>query len=84
MAIFLGGETFLCPENFRIWDMIIEQKVIDLITEHATFNETDYQPEDSTETAALNLFIAGSPDEIPEAKYDGGEQEKLPTGPGRS
>ncbi len=65
-------------------NMIIEQKVIDLITEHATFNETDYQPEDSTETAALNLFIAGSPDEIPEAKYDGGEQEKLPTGPGRS
>ena len=23
-AVFLGGESFLCPENFRIWDMMIE------------------------------------------------------------
>ncbi len=27
MAVFLGGETFLCSENFRIWEIIIEQKL---------------------------------------------------------
>ena len=60
-------------------NMIIEQKVIDLITENAKFKSSKYTPEDSNDTAALDFCVAGSTEEIPEAKYEPGESGQLPT-----
>ena len=59
-------------------NMIIEDKVIALIEENAEFKATEYQPDDQSDTTAINFFVAGSPDLIPEAKYDPGESEELP------
>jgi trigger factor len=60
-------------------NMIIEQKVIDLITENAKFKKAKYKPDDLNDTAAIDFFVAGSPDQIPEAKYEPGEAGQLPT-----
>ena len=62
-------------------NMIIERKVIELITEHAKFTATDYEAQQKETTSALNFFVAGGGEDIPEAKYDdaGGDQA-LPTG----
>ena len=59
-------------------NMIIERKVIDLITESATFKGTAYEAGDKSGSAALNFFAAGRKGNIPEAKYDGGEAEPVP------
>ncbi len=63
-------------------NMIIERKVIELITEHAKFSSIPYETEQQASTSAINFFVAGGArDEIPEARYDDdGQQEKLPTG----
>ena len=62
-------------------NMIIERKVIDLITEHASFKATKYEEQgDKSDSAAINFFAAGrSAADIPEAKYEEGEQQPLPT-----
>ena len=63
-------------------NMIIERKVIDLITEHATFTAIPYDAQQKQTTSAINFFIAGgSTEEIPEAKYEdsGPQQPALPT-----
>ncbi len=59
-------------------NMIIERKVINLITEHATFTGTEYDSNPDAEDSALNFFAAGRKDQIPQAKYDGGEAEPIP------
>ena len=59
-------------------NMIIEQKVIDLITEHASFTATEYKPENQDDVAAIGFLVSGSTDSIPEAKYDAAETPKLP------
>ena len=59
-------------------NMIIEDKVIGLIEENAKFKATDYKPDDASDTTAINFFVAGSPDNIPEAKYDPAEAGALP------
>lgn len=62
-------------------NMIIERKVIELITEHAKFTATDYEAQKKETTSALNFFVAGGGEEIPEAKYeDGGVDQPLPSG----
>lgn len=59
-------------------NMIIERKVIDLITESATFKGTEYETDDKQDSSALTYFAAGRKGHIPEAKYDGGEAEPIP------
>ena len=59
-------------------NMIIERKVIEAITESATFKGTEYETSKKTDSAALNFFAAGRKNMIPEAKYDGGEAEPIP------
>ncbi len=63
-------------------NMIIENKVIDLIKEHAEFNPVPFDELSnvgSSETA-LNLFLGGEEEStIPEAKYEEGEPQPLPT-----
>ena len=61
-------------------NMIIERKVIDLITDSAQFTAIPYEMDKEAETTGLNFFAAGRPKEqIPEAKYDDGEAQPLPS-----
>ncbi|MGI9517682.1 MAG: trigger factor [Pirellulaceae bacterium] len=62
-------------------NMIVEQKVIGMIEEHAEFKSVKRKNEKSDETAAIDFFVSGirGGDEIPEAKYDdGGAEQTLP------
>ena len=61
-------------------NMIIERKVIDLITEHAEFKAVPYERDDESADYAVEFFAAGDTQQIPEAKYeDGPEMKPLPT-----
>jgi trigger factor len=52
-------------------NMIIEQKVIKLIEEHAKFKETPYNSADTSDAFGADVFLAGVPKaDIPDAKYD--------------
>lgn len=52
-------------------NMIIEQKVIDLIESHAKFKDTSYNSADTTDFFGAEFHLAGQPKaEIPDAKYD--------------
>ena len=59
-------------------NMIIEGKVIEMITEAATFTATDYEREGDNKVEAIDFFIAGQIASIPQAKYEGGEAEPIP------
>lgn len=59
-------------------NMIIEGKVIDLITKEAKFTAAEYNYRNESEVTALPFFAAGEPDFIPEAKYAGGEEPAIP------
>lgn len=59
-------------------NMIIERKVINLITENATFTGTEYETDEKSDSSAINFFAAGRKGRIPEAKYDGAEAEPIP------
>ena len=60
-------------------NMIIEEKVISLIEEHAEFKPVKFEADDQSNTVAINFFAAGSLERIPEAKYEPSEQTPLPT-----
>jgi trigger factor len=51
-------------------NMIIERKVVALITEHAKFKGTGFKIDEDEDTSALDFFAAGNSDAIPEAKYE--------------
>ena len=55
-------------------NMIIEGKVIALITEKATFEATPYNNSEASDTSAIDFFAAGESVDIPVAKYAGGEE----------
>ena len=59
-------------------NMIIEGKVIDMITESAKISGTAYEQEAETDTSSVNLFFGGSKTLIPEAKYEGGDAPAIP------
>jgi len=59
-------------------NMIIEGKVIDMITESAKISGTAYEQEAETDTSSVNLFFGGSKTQIPEAKYEGGDAPAIP------
>lgn len=59
-------------------NMIIERKVIELITENATFKGTEYESEEGSDQSAINFFAAGRKGQIPEAKYEGNDPEPVP------
>jgi len=59
-------------------NMIIEGKVIEMITEAASFEGTKYEPERESTVEAIDFFAAGKMAHIPEAKYEGGESEPIP------
>lgn len=59
-------------------NMIIERKVIDLITESASFKGTEYETDQKPDSTALNYFVAGRKAHIPVAKYESGEAEPVP------
>jgi trigger factor len=60
-------------------NMIIERKVIDLITEHARFKSTPYEFMKKETTSAVTFFAAGRvSSEIPQAKYSDNQAEPLP------
>ncbi len=59
-------------------NMIIEQKVIDLITEKATFKATKFLDGDQSDVYAVDFFAAGEASLIPAAKYAGGDAAPIP------
>lgn len=59
-------------------NMIIERKVIEQITDNATFKGTDYEISQKQDSTAVHFFAGGTQSHIPEAKYDGGEAEPIP------
>jgi trigger factor len=59
-------------------NMIIEGKVIDLITENATFTATEYQDSEANDQSAIDFFAGGETVDIPVAKYAGGEEPPVP------
>ncbi|WP_075084791.1 trigger factor [Mariniblastus fucicola] len=59
-------------------NMIIEGKVIDMITEAASFEATKYEQEQQSTVEAIDFFAAGKLANIPEAKYEGGEDQPIP------
>ena len=61
-------------------NMIIERKVIEMITEHAEFKAIPFEFDKKETTSAINFFVAGDFEEIPEAKYEEAlQQPPLPT-----
>ena len=61
-------------------NIILERKVIDMIMEHAAFEPTPIDLFSNPTTSALDVYLAGQPNvAIPEAKYDEGEPQALPT-----
>ena len=60
-------------------NMIIEQKVLQMIEDNAEFKSVKPDHEAAEDTTALDFFVSGQDDEeIPEAKYDEGQAEPLP------
>ena len=59
-------------------NMIVEGKVIDLITDNATFTATEFKEGEENDQAAIDFFAGGSSVDIPEAKYAGGEEPAVP------
>ena len=59
-------------------NMIIERKVIEMITENATISGTKYEQEAENDTTSVNLFFGGAKNHIPEAKYEGGDAPAIP------
>lgn len=62
-------------------NMIIEQKVLALIEEHAEFEAVQPKADEAAEdTAAVDFFVSGARggEAIPEAKYEDGGAESLP------
>ena len=62
-------------------NMIIEQKVLGLIEEHAQFKAVKPKKnEQANETSAIDFFVSGTQlgEDIPEAKYADGGAEPLP------
>jgi trigger factor len=59
-------------------NMIIERKVIELITEKATFKAMPYVTQEDKNVAIVNCYLSGEPSAIPEAKFDGGDQPPIP------
>jgi len=60
-------------------NMIVERKVVEKITDKATFKAIGYETEGTSKTAAIDFFAAGGSDRaIPEAKYEGGEAQPIP------
>ena len=55
-------------------NMIVEGKVIALITENATFEATPYNNTEASDTSAIDFFAAGESVDIPVAKYGGGDE----------
>ena len=59
-------------------NMIIERKVIDMITDNATIKGTKYKQEEESDTSSVNLHFGGAKNRIPEAKYEGGDAPAIP------
>jgi len=59
-------------------NMIVESKVIDLITENATFTATEFKEGEDNDQAAIEFFAAGESVDIPVAQYAGGEEPEVP------
>ncbi len=67
-------------------NMIIERKVIELITEKAKITATKYELQKKQEVEAVDLFLStdNKTSDIPEAKYEDSGQSPLPTSGGNS
>ena len=48
--------------------MIVEGKVIDLITDNATFTATEFKEGEENDQAAIDFFAGGNSIDIPEAE----------------
>lgn len=59
-------------------NMIIERKVIELITSSASFKGLDYSTGNDEQKISVPKFVAGRKTNIPQAKYDGGEAPAIP------
>ena len=58
-------------------NMIIERKVIDRITDAATFKATKFEMPGQSESAAIDFYAGGAVNQIPEAKHDVGEDQPI-------
>ena len=59
-------------------NMIIERKVIELITDSAKFKGLPYEVSEGNDASAVPFFAAGKQGDIPVAKYEGGEEAPIP------
>lgn len=59
-------------------NMIIERKVIELITDNATFEATKFVADLDDSVYSSATFLAGKKQHIPEAKYEGGDGPAIP------
>jgi len=59
-------------------NMIVEGKVIEMITEAATIKATPYEAPKREETEAIPFYAGGVVADIPSAKYEGGEDTPIP------
>ncbi len=59
-------------------NMIIEGKVIEMITEAATIKAIAWEPPNEQQIEAIPFFAAGQVANIPEAKYEGGDATPIP------
>jgi len=59
-------------------NMIIERKVIELITEKATFTAIPYKTNEESDVSIVDHYLTGEPSAIPQAKFDGGDQPPIP------
>lgn len=57
---FMGGEPFLAAENFRVWDMMIEQRVTPRV--HVITNGTQWNPRIERVLEALPMEVSVSID----------------------
>ena len=57
-------------------NQIVERKIIERILEHATFKETPYDFHRTDEEAIDHAAGGGEHSDIPEAKYDEGEESR--------
>lgn len=59
-------------------NMIIERKVVELITENASFKAVPYEAKKDDSISIVDFCVAGAPSSIPQAKYDGSELPPIP------
>jgi radical SAM protein with 4Fe4S-binding SPASM domain len=65
---FMGGEPFLAPENFRVWDMLVEQRLAPRV--HVITNGTQWNARIERALDALPMDVSVSVDGVTAATVE--------------